>query len=41
MTFLVLKWIQSKGGLAGIEKINKQKAAKLYEAIDKSEGFYT
>ena len=41
MTLLVLQWIQSKGGLEGIEKLNKAKAAKVYNAIDKSDGYYT
>ncbi len=37
---LVLEWMQKSGGLAGIEKINNQKAALLYHAIDKSD-FYS
>jgi len=36
---LVLKWIQSKGGLTGMEKLNRAKAEALYSAIDAS-GFY-
>ncbi len=36
----VLKWIQEEGGLEGIERINQQKAALLYDRIDSSEGFY-
>jgi len=31
---LVLDWIESEGGLAGIEKRNEAKAKRLYEAID-------
>jgi phosphoserine aminotransferase len=30
----VLKWLKKQGGVAGIEKINKDKAALLYAAID-------
>lgn len=41
MTLLVLQWIQSKGGLEGIEKLNRQKAEKVYSTIDNSGGFYT
>ena len=37
---LVLEWIQSKGGLAGIEKINRAKKDLLYNAIDAASGFY-
>lgn len=38
---LVLKWIQSQGGLAGIERRNIGKTDLIYEAIDGSEGFYS
>lgn len=31
---LTLRWIKSKGGLAGVEKINKSKARLLYKEID-------
>jgi len=34
------RWLDSKGGLAAIEKINTQKANLLYSAIDGSNGFY-
>lgn len=37
---LVTRWLLAKGGAAGIEAINKAKAAKLYAAIDNSGGFY-
>jgi len=40
MVNLVLKWIKEKGGLAAIEKANAEKAAVIYEEIDKSGGFY-
>ncbi len=36
----VLHWIKDNGGVAGIEKINDQKANLLYGAIDNSNGFY-
>ncbi len=39
MIKLVLEWMQENGGVAGIEKINQQKADLLYGALDKS-SFY-
>ncbi len=36
---LVLKWLKKMGGVAAMEKINREKAALLYEAIDKTD-FY-
>jgi phosphoserine aminotransferase len=36
---LVFKWLQGKGGLAGMAEINERKARALYDAIDNS-GFY-
>jgi phosphoserine aminotransferase len=36
---LVLKWLKKTGGIAAIEKINREKAALLYKAIDNS-NFY-
>jgi len=36
---LVLKWLKNLGGLAAIEKINREKAALLYEKIDSTD-FY-
>lgn len=36
----VLKWIESKGGVEGIEKLNVQKAKLIYDVIDESNGFY-
>jgi phosphoserine aminotransferase len=35
----VLKWLKGKGGVAGIQKINEHKGAKLYQAIDSSKMF--
>jgi phosphoserine aminotransferase len=37
---LVLDWIKSQGGLAGIEKVNKAKKDLLYGAIDAAADFY-
>lgn len=37
---LVFKWIKDKGGLTEMANINERKAAKLYKAIDGSDGFY-
>jgi phosphoserine aminotransferase len=37
---LTFKWLKQQGGLAGIEKVNIQKASLLYATIDASEGFY-
>ncbi len=39
MLCLVTRWLKAKGGLEGMQKINVEKAAKLYDAIDSS-GFY-
>jgi len=37
---LMMEWIESQGGLAGIQKRNDNKAKLLYDAIDSSNGFY-
>lgn len=37
---LVLRWLKRQGGVAGIEKVNIEKARRLYRAIDGSGGFY-
>ena len=37
---LVLKWMKSLGGLAAIERMNREKAELLYNAIDSSGGFF-
>ena len=37
---LIMKWLQSKGGIEGIQKLNEQKAKILYDTIDNSNGFY-
>ena len=40
MVGLVAKHLLGQGGLAGVEKLNKQKAELLYNAIDASGGYY-
>lgn len=37
---LVLKWVKKNGGVAGMEKINREKAQIVYDTIDQSNGFY-
>ncbi|WP_042165175.1 3-phosphoserine/phosphohydroxythreonine transaminase [Paenibacillus gorillae] len=41
MVNLVLKWIQSKGGVSQIEQYNRDKTKLIYDQIDQSGGFYT
>ena len=36
----VLAWVKEQGGLAQMEKWNREKAAIVYGAIDSSSGFY-
>src|SRR5467141_304743 len=38
---LVLEWIESEGGIPGIEKRNEAKAKLLYNTIESSGGFYS
>ena len=38
---LVLEWIESEGGIPGIEKRNETKAKLLYDTIESSRGFYS
>jgi len=38
---LTLRWLKQQGGVAAIEKINNQKAALLYDAIDNNPLFTT
>jgi phosphoserine aminotransferase len=40
MVGLVLKWLKELGGLAAMEKINREKAGLVYGMIDQSGGFY-
>lgn len=37
---LVLEWIESQGGLTGMERRNNAKAKLLYDTIESSNGFY-
>ncbi len=37
---LVMKWIESQGGISSLEKLNNQKAQRLYDVIDQSNYFY-
>ncbi len=37
---LVMKWIQNKGGLVAIEKMNIEKANYIYDTIDNSNDYY-
>ncbi|WP_226087118.1 3-phosphoserine/phosphohydroxythreonine transaminase [Mesobacillus sp. S13] len=37
---LVLEWAEELGGVKQLEMMNKEKAALLYDVIDRSEGFY-
>jgi phosphoserine aminotransferase len=37
---LVCRWLKDQGGVEGIEKLNREKAARIYDAIDRSGGFY-
>jgi phosphoserine aminotransferase len=36
----VLSWLKGQGGLAGMEKINRKKAARLYGVIDGNAEFF-
>ena len=36
----VLVWLEGQGGLPGIEKANREKAALVYGALDAGKGFY-
>lgn len=36
---LVLKWIKKQGGLAAVERVNRDKAEKLYQYLDSSRRF--
>ncbi len=37
---LVFRWLKRKGGLEAMARINDGKSARLYTAIERSEGFY-
>jgi phosphoserine aminotransferase len=38
---LMAKWIKAQGGLAALEKLNREKAGLVYAALDANTGFYT
>lgn len=38
---LVTAWIRRQGGLEAMQRRNREKAALLYETVDRSDGFYT
>lgn len=38
---LVLKWVRRQGGVAGIERYNREKAAMIYDVLDKSDFYKT
>lgn len=40
MLKLVLQWVEEKGGLQAVEKLNREKSSLIYRAIDESGGFY-
>jgi phosphoserine aminotransferase len=37
----MMEWMDSLGGIAGVQKRNEAKAKLLYDAIDSSNGYYT
>lgn len=37
---LVFEWLQAQGGIEAVERLNIEKAQRLYDAIDGSGGFY-
>jgi phosphoserine aminotransferase len=38
---LVCEWLREQGGLTAMARLNEQKAAVLYDAIDSSDGYYS
>ncbi len=38
---LVCEWLEQQGGVEAIAKVNDEKARRLYDAIDNSDGFYS
>lgn len=40
MLGLTMKWIKKQGGIKALQKLNEEKAALIYDAIDNSDGFY-
>lgn len=41
MLSLVMKWLEARGGIKGVQKQNEEKAALIYNTIDESNGYYT
>lgn len=41
MLNLVMQWVKQQGGVDAIQQLNEQKAGLIYEAIDRSQGFYS
>jgi len=41
VSMLTLRWIKKNGGVAGIQKRNEEKAALLYDEIDRNSLFYS
>ena len=41
MVLETFRWLEKQGGLAAMEKLNEQKAKLVYDAVDRSGGFYT
>ncbi|MWC26882.1 3-phosphoserine/phosphohydroxythreonine transaminase [Paenibacillus sp. MMS18-CY102] len=37
---LMLQWVQDKGGIAAVGRINRDKASAIYDTIDQSNGYY-
>lgn len=37
---MVFEWIKRNGGVEGMQNFAKNKSSKVYDVIDKSEGFY-
>jgi phosphoserine aminotransferase len=40
MLSLILRWIERSGGLNALDEANRRKAQAVYDAIDRSDGFY-
>ncbi|MDY0004064.1 MAG: 3-phosphoserine/phosphohydroxythreonine transaminase [Polyangia bacterium] len=40
MVNLVLKWVEEQGGVAAVEKVNRKKAAALYDLFDAQPDFF-
>jgi phosphoserine aminotransferase len=37
----VFKWLERSGGIAGMEKLSREKSQMIYEIIDSSNGFFS